>query len=255
MNLKSFTQPIFDMWHRFSDAFSDIQIHMWLVVTIAVIFIVLHYLRRFPIIRNVSIAFSFIPVLIHELGHAITATLTRSTVSNIHITLTNYGLNKTSSQGFAQTAPRGWLSNILITFMGYVAPPIMFFLGFYFVEHDKSYVYIAILILMGLYYLIKTDQKWIPIIILVILFYSGFQLTSDHLSTSVHVMHWGYSVFLGLLLGEMIQSILITAQLTFKGSDTEWDGSALKDITLIPNFIWWFIWTFISVITVIYTIF
>ena len=101
-------QLMFDMWHRFSNAFSDMQIHMWLVVSIAILFIVLHYLRRFPIIRNISIAFSFIPVLIHELGHAITATLTRSTVSNIHITLTNYGLNKTSSQGFAQTAPRGW---------------------------------------------------------------------------------------------------------------------------------------------------
>lgn len=248
-------QLMFDMWHRFSNTFSDMQIHMWLVVSIAILFIVLHYLRRFPIIRNISIAFSFIPVLIHELGHAITATLTRSTVSNIHITLTNYGLNKTSSQGFAQTAPRGWLSNILITFMGYVAPPIMFFLGFYFVEHDKSYVYIAILILMGLYYLIKTDQKWIPIIILVILFYSGFQLTSDHLSTSVYVMHWGYSVFLGLLLGEMVQSILITTQLTFKNHDTEWDGSALKDITLIPNTIWWLIWTFISIATIFYTLF
>lgn len=58
-------QLMFDMWHRFSNAFSDMQIHMWLVVSIAVLFIVLHYLRRFPIIRNISIAFSFIPVLIH----------------------------------------------------------------------------------------------------------------------------------------------------------------------------------------------
>src|SRR5699024_1967050 len=162
---------------------------------------------------------------------------------------------KTSSQGFAQTRHRGWLSNILITFMGYVTPPLMFFLGFYFVEHDKSYIYIAILILMGLYYLIKTDQNWIPIMVLVILFYSGFQLRSEHLTASSHMMHWGCSVFLGLLLGEISQSILITVTVRFKDRDTEWDGSALKDITLIPNFIGWFIWTFISVMTVIYTIF
>src|SRR5699024_6345146 len=139
MNLKSFIQPIFDMWHRFSDAFSDIQIHMWLVVTIAVIFIALHYLRRFPIIRNVSIAFSFIPVLIHELGHAITATLTRSTVSNIHITLTNYGLNKTSLSRHTPTAARWWLSSIHVTFLRYITPSLMFSIGFYSVAHDKSY--------------------------------------------------------------------------------------------------------------------
>lgn len=234
-------------WHAFIESYSNIHIYTWVVLSVALIFVILHYLRRFPIIRNVSILMSFIPVLVHELGHAITATLTRSRVSDIHIVLTHYGQTKTGSQGFATTEPRGRLSQIVITFMGYVFPPLMFFLGFYFVNHQQSYIYITILAFFAIYYLIKSSQKWIPFVILVILTLSGFELKTADSGFIFEFMHIGYSVMLGLLLGEIIQSIIITTQMTFKGHGEEWDGSAMRDATFIPVFVWWLIWTFISV--------
>ena len=85
---------------------SDIHLHMGWVWGIALLFVVLHYGRYYPVVRQVSIAMSFLPVLIHELGHAVMATLTRGTVNNIHIMMTYFGQSHTGSQGFADTVPR-----------------------------------------------------------------------------------------------------------------------------------------------------
>lgn len=241
-------------WHEFVASYSDIHINLWIVWVIAIVFVALHYLRRYPIIKNVSILMSFIPVLVHELGHAVTTTLTRGRVNDIHIMLTDYGQQKTGAQGLAKTQPRGWLSNILVTFMGYVFPPLFLFLGFWLVERGQSYLYIAILLVLGIYYLIHSKQKWLPLLIIAILFYTGFEIKVSDTGVMVGIVHFGYSVMLGLLLGETIQSIIITTRIIFSRQPTEWDGSALKDSTMIPATVWWGVWTFISVFFIIKSI-
>lgn len=241
-------------FHQFTAQMSDIHIHMGWVWSIALLFVVLHYGRRYPVVRQVSIAMSFLPVLIHELGHAVMATLTRGTVNNIHIMMTHFGQSHTGSQGFADTVPRNKLSAILIFLAGYLSPPLFFALGIYFIHHHQAYIYILILLLLGLYYLIHSDQKWIPLLIIVAMVMSGYQFYIS--SDVIHYLHdYGYSIFLGLLLGEMIQSIIITTQLTFSRYTSEWDGSMLKDETWVPTVIWWSIWTAFTVAVIIFTLF
>lgn len=240
--------------HQFTERMSDIHIHMGWVWIVALLFILLHYGRRFPIVRQVSIIASFIPVLIHELGHAVMATITRSPVRNIHIVLTHLGQSHTGSQGFADTVPRNKVSGILIFLAGYLSPPLFFALGFYFIHRHQAYVYILILLLLGVYYLIHSDQKWIPIAIIFAMVMSGYQFYVS--SDMIHYLHdYGYSIFLGLLLGEMIQSVVITTQLTFTRHTSDWDGSMLKNETFIPAVFWWALWTTFTVFTIIFTLF
>lgn len=241
-------------FHQFTERMSDIHIHMGRVWIVALLFILLHYGRRFPIVRQVSIIASFIPVLIHELGHAMMATITRSPVRNIHIVLTHLGQSHTGAQGFSDTVPRNKVSGILIFLAGYLSPPLFFALGFYFIQRHQAYIYILILLLLGFYYLIHSDQKWIPIAIIFAMVMSGYQFYVS--SDMIHYLHdYGYSIFLGLLLGEMIQSIVITTQLTFTRHTSDWDGSMLKNETFIPTVIWWTLWTTFTVFIIIFTLF
>jgi len=240
-------------FHQFTAQMSDIHLHMGWVWSIALLFVVLHYGRRYPVVRQVSIAMSFLPVLIHELGHALMAKMTRSPVRNIHIVLTHLGQSHTGSQGFADTVPRNKLSGVLIFLAGYLTPPLFFGLGFYFIHRHQAYIYILILLLLGVYYLIHSDQKWIPIIIIIAMVMSGYQFYVS--SDIIHYLHdEGYSIFLGLLLGEMIQSIIITTQLTFSRHTSEWDGSMLKDETFVPTVVWWALWTTFTVAVIIFAL-
>lgn len=240
-------------FHQFTAQMSDIHLHMGWVWSIALLFVVLHYGRRYPVVRQVSIAMSFLPVLIHELGHALMAKMTRSPVRNIHIVLTHLGQSHTGSQGFADTVPRNKLSGVLIFLAGYLTPPLFFDLGFYFIHRHQAYIYILILLLLGIYYLMHSDQKWIPIIIIIAMVMSGYQFYVS--SDIIHYLHdEGYSIFLGLLLGEMIQSIIITTQLTFSRHTSEWDGSMLKDETFVPTVVWWALWTTFTVAVIIFAL-
>ena len=241
---------IIDVIRHFLNQMSDVQIHIGWVIGVSFLFIGLYYLRQYPGFKTLNIIAHFLPTLIHELGHAMMATLTRSRVVNIHIIMTGWGQKHTGSQGFAQTVPRNTLSHILILLAGYLSPPLFLWLGFYFISHHQAYIYIAILILLGIYYLIHSDQKWIPLLIIMVMIASGTQFyVNNHW---LHLLHdYGVSIFLGLLLGEIIQSIIVTTQLTFRGYGQEWDGSALKSITWIPLFIWWGLWVSVSLYTVI----
>ncbi|MBO1996671.1 hypothetical protein J4714_12060 [Staphylococcus epidermidis] len=67
---------------------------------------------------------------------------------------------------------------------------------------------------------------------LIYISYAIFVKTSPFVLNSIH---WAYSVFLGLLLGETIQSTIITTQMTFSRSKQGWDESYLKQLTHIPQ--------------------
>lgn len=248
----SMIEKVQNMYRDFESSFSNIQINIWIVISVAIIYMALYFVRNRPVIANIKILFGFIPTLIHEMGHAIGARITGGRVENIHIILTKRGMNKTGSLGYAQTSPSGFFSGIIMSVLGYIFPPLLFLLGFYFVSIDKSFIYIGILILMALYYLKKTSQKWIPILILLLLFYSGYDLKMNDMSMISGLMFTGYSVILGLLLGEIIQSLLITTQFTFDSGDDSSDGYQLSERTVIvPKFVWYVLWTLFSLYAII----
>lgn len=221
---------------------NDIHLMLYVLLLTTCLFLILHGQRNKPILKNISIYFGFIPVLVHELGHAVTARLTGGRVNNINMILTHRGQVKNGAQGYAETIPRGRVSAILTTFMGYANPPLMFFLGIYLIEKQMSVLFILVLVLFSLFYLVHTRQIFVPLIMLAILLYSGYMLSlrsSGFISVSFDVI---YNVILGLLLGEIIQSILITGQIILRGEVKQWDGKALARLTFIPAFIWFFVW-------------
>lgn len=218
----------------------------WIILLTAVIYIFLHGRRHNKIIAYLSIITGFIPILIHEIGHAVMATVTRGSVGNIYMVLTPDRQMREGRQGFAETGSRNWLSSVLITFAGYSFPPLFFIAGVFLAVHGYSIIFIGILILMFLYYLWHTSQKWLPILIIILLIIGSFSIITSSSGFTADSINTFYSIILGLLLGEMIQSIIITAKINFKGG-IEWDGTAMRQLTYIPATIWWFVWAVISI--------
>ena len=76
--------------------------------------------------------------------------------------------------------------------------------------------------------------------------YTGYDLSITRIEITNGILDIVFNVILGLLLGETIQSIIITAKTVFSQSHQEWDGSLLQRLTLIPGFIWFLIWMILS---------
>ncbi|WP_157998019.1 hypothetical protein [Staphylococcus epidermidis] len=56
---------------------------------------------------------------------------------------------------------------MIIVFAGYIVEPLMFYLGFYFVQHQLSFVYVGICLFFVIFHFTHTKQKWIPFILLI----------------------------------------------------------------------------------------
>lgn len=234
----------------FINVFSNINLSIMTIIVTSIIFILLHNLRHMPILRNISVLISFFPVLIHELGHAFAAQIFNGKVEDIHMVLSAKKQQETGKQGFAITKAGSRFTFIIISFMGYISAPLMFFLGCYLIIHNLSFIFVALCMLFVLFYLVKTKQKWIPLILLIIVIYSGYSVYIDTNNNTNLIINSVYNILLGLLLGEIIQSIVITTKITFSNTNTEWDGSALRRLTHIPEIFWWLIWTLISLMCI-----
>lgn len=224
----------------------DISFMPHLVLGTALFFLMMHGQRDKPILKNISILLGFIPVLTHELGHAMTARFTGGRVDDIHMILTHRNQTKTGAQGYAKTVPRNRLNAILTVFAGYLAPPLMFYLGVVLIAYHYSTIYIAILLFGTLFYLVHTRQIFIPLIIMVFLLSTGYHLSMRQMGIPYNLINIFYNVILGLLLGEMIQSMLIIGRLILRGNRQFWDGKALFNLTLIPSVVWFCIWLFLT---------
>lgn len=245
-------QPFMNYLHAFMNTFSNIQIQMYVVITTAIIFMILHRLRDVPIIKTVSIYTSFFPVLVHELGHAFAAQITGGHVADIQMIMTARKQNATGKQSYAETLAKHRISFILIAFSGYIAAPLMLFLGFYFVKQQLSFVFVGICFVFILFYLTHTKQKWIPLILLTCILYIGYAIFVETNPIILSSINLAYSIYLGLLLGETIQSIIITTKIVFSRSKQAWDGTNLEQLTHIPQHFWWLVWVIISSLVILH---
>lgn len=232
---------------RFFSNYSDINLSVTLIILTAICFIALHYLRKNTFLNYLSIWFGFFPVLIHELGHAFAAQVTFGQVNDIKMVLTPKKQEEIGAQGYAITSSKTRIGNIITTFMGYVSSPMMLFVGVYLVNKQMSYVFILLCLFFGLFYLVHSKQKWLPLLLIVILFLSGYNIIFDSMTFLLSSINVVYSILLGLLLGETIQSIIITTKINFNEKNTDWDGALLKQKTYIPTTFWWLVWTVLSI--------
>lgn len=149
--------------------------------------------------------------------------------------MTSRQQNTTGKQGYAETIAKHKISFMIIVFAGYIAASLMFYLDFYFVQHQLSFVDVGICLFFVIFHFTHTKQKWIPLILLIGLIYISYAIFVKTSPFVLNSIHWAYSVFLGLLLGETIQSTIITTQMTFSRSKQGWDESYLKQLTHIPQ--------------------
>lgn len=229
--------------------FSNVHLNLYILFTITILFLAFHALRNKPILSTISIGFSFFPVLIHELGHAFTAQIVGGRVDDIRMVLSQKKQQESGKQGYAVTRANHKLKFVVITFFGYVAPPLMLFSGVYFAYNDMTFIFLLLCLLFLVFYFIMTSQKWIPLILLLIVGYACYNIIIQQYSLVTASTSFIYNVLLGLLLGETIQSIIITTKTTFSKQSSEWDGSAMRSLTFLPVTFWWFVWTFISAVS------
>lgn len=246
-------QILYDLKQDFTlliNNFSNVNINLYILVTVAALFLILHKLRHLPILSQVSICLSFFPVLVHELGHAFASQIIGGQVDDIRMMLTQKQQQKSGKQGYATTRAKNKFQFAFITFFGYVAPPLMLFTGIYFVFKDITFVFLFICIVFLVFYLVMTKQKWIPLILIILVGYACYNIVLQHYSIVTQSTSLIYNILLGLLLGETIQSMIITTQTTFIHKTEEWDGAAMRKLTLIPVTFWWLIWVLISLILI-----
>ena len=252
--ITEFFSPFYDIYQKIAtslalvtNSFSNVFLNLYIILITAIIFLLLHKFRTIPIVRNISIAASFFPVLIHELGHAITAQLVGGKVEDIRMVLTYRQQQATEKQGYAITKANSKLKFVFITFFGYIAAPLMLFSGVYLAAKDMTAAFLFLCIISLFFYLAKTTQKWIPIILILLVIYSCYNLIYDGyepITISISII---YNLLLGLLAGETIQSIIITTKIAFSRTKTEWDGSAMRKLTFVPVYFWWLVWTLFSI--------
>lgn len=234
----------------FINSFSNISINTNIIISIAILFLILHNLRHLPIVKNISVYVSFFPVLVHEMGHAFVANILGGYVKDIHMVMSPKKQQITGQQGYAITGSKSKFSSILVAFSGYIAAPLLFLTGCYLIQKDLSFIFVLINIYITLFYFLNTRQKWIPLLLIIILLFTGYNIFWDSSPLTFILINAVYNVLLGLLLGETIQSLVITTKVNFKGNDSNWDGAVLKRLTHIPTTLWWLIWASFSVFSI-----
>lgn len=235
-------------------SFNNVTLNLTILVTVAVLFLILHNLRRFPIIKNISVFVSFFPVLVHEMGHAFVANILGGKVTDIHMVLSPKKQQETGQQGYAITGSKSKLSSILVVFSGYIAAPLLLFIGTFLIENNLSFIFVIINIYISIFYLINTKQKWIPLLIIIILIFACYHIWGSSNPLTYSLINTVYNILLGLLLGETLQSIIITTKVNFKDRNNDWDGAILKSLTHIPATFWWILWSSFSIYVIYKTL-
>lgn len=230
---------------------SVIQLNLYWVVFIALIYVLIHYYRNKPINQILDIYFNYIPVLTHEFGHILFNKISGGKAKDLVIVSSPSERIETSQQGFAITQSKSRLRQAITTFGGYVMPPLMLFIGFWALDSQYPSLFITAYLIIFIYFLILTSRKVLPIIIVILLFallYFLFQ--SDNQLMMFYIVAITYHFILGVLLGEVIQSSWTIFKLTFSRQPTTWDGSTLKSLTYIPTFVFSAIWIAINLFTI-----
>lgn len=126
-------------------------------------------------------------------------------------------------------------------------PPFMLSVGLIMQSKGYGALFILFYVLIFLYFTCVTSRKWTPILIILFLsmtIYLGVQ--SENLTNYSLLYMLIYHFLLGTLLGEVLQSTVTIAQLTFSRPKPSWDGSALSALTHIPTIFYSSIWVILN---------
>ncbi|NJH80884.1 M50 family metallopeptidase [Staphylococcus hyicus] len=226
---------------------SPVPISIILLIIITALYLVSHYYQRHPVFSVLDILLNYIPVLTHEFGHVLFNRLSGGRAVDFVVVVKRSERLATGQQGYAITKSRNRLGQIWTTLGGYIMPPFMLSVGLIMQSKGYGALFILFYVLIFLYFTCVTSRKWTPILIILFLsmtIYLGVQ--SENLTNYSLLYMLIYHFLLGTLLGEVLQSTVTIAQLTFTRPKPSWDGSALSALTHIPTIFYSSIWVILN---------
>ncbi|HHC9797515.1 TPA: M50 family metallopeptidase, partial [Staphylococcus aureus] len=126
---------------------------------------------------------------------------------------------------------------------GYFMPPIMLLIGLASSHYQIPSFFIFTYLLIFIYFLILTSRKGSPIVVITLISIMLYFILKDENIVEIQLLvTMSYQYILGVLLGEVLQSSWTIAKLTFQRPSPQWDGSALKELSHVPIFIYSTIW-------------
>lgn len=226
---------------------SPVPISLVLLLFVTTLYLVSHYYQRQPLFSMLDIFLNYIPVLTHEFGHVLFNRLSGGRAVDFVVVVKRSERMATGQQGYAITKSRSRLGQIWTTFGGYIMPPFMLSVGLILQSKGYGALFILFYILIFLYFTVVTSRKLTPILIIFILgLATYFGVQSENLTNYSMIYMMIYHFLLGTLLGEVLQSTVTIAQLTFARPKPSWDGSALSALTHIPTLFYASIWILLN---------
>ncbi|GJF44563.1 M50 family metallopeptidase [Staphylococcus argenteus] len=219
------------------------ELNIYIIVFVAIIYIVIHHFRHKPLLNYLDIILNYIPVLTHEFGHVLFNKIAGGRAKDLVIVTSPRERQQTLQQGFVVTQSRHLAGQWLTTLGGYLMPPLMLLIGLASSHYQIPSIFIFSYLLIFIYFLILTSRKGSPIIVITLIsIMLYFILKDDNILAIQMIVTISYQFILGVLLGEVLQSSWTIAKLTIQRPSPQWDGSALKDLSHVPIFIYSTIW-------------
>lgn len=229
----------------------EIEMHMYIIVIVAMLYIIVHAFRDTKYGSFFDIYLNYIPVLTHEFGHIFFNRISGGRAKDLVIVATPKERSETLQQGYAITMYKTRICHIITTFGGYVMPPIMLAIGVLTIENQYPSLFILAYLLIFIYFLLITSRKLLPffIVIFLVAILTLLFKSNDPMMMS-YIVSFTCHFILGVLLGEVLQSSWTIIRLNLAKQDIQWDGRTLKELTFIPSFIYSIIWIIFNLYTV-----
>lgn len=229
---------------------TTIELNTIALITIAVIYIIVHQQRDKTMLGVIDIYLSYIPVLTHEIGHIVFNKVSGGKAQDLVIIVSPSERQHTSQQGFAITQSKHRIGQILTTLGGYLMPPMMLALGLLCINAKYPSIFFALYLLIFIYFFILTSRKLFPLLMIVVLGGLLYIVLDFSQADSIfNILLIGCHIILGVLLGEVIQSTLTILKLTFSSHHVEWDGTNLRDLTHLPVICFSAVWVAFNLYT------
>lgn len=179
--------------------------------------------------------FQFLPVLLHEFGHAITCQLTGGQVKDIVIVTRRKEQMSTRRSGYAITATKPGFNTFATLIAGYMMPPVILGIALICVYYHLTYLFWGLLIFIFVYYLMETSRKLLPLCVSFILcgiLYVSLHTEQDFLLILPSI---AYHIIIAILFGDLFITVRTLIVLYFQ-KNNDWDGAQLSRLTRIPVF-------------------
>lgn len=226
---------------------TTIILNIYLVIIIAISYIIIHQNRHCSFSQYLDIYLNYIPVLTHEMGHILFNKLSGGHAKDLVIVVRPSERKETLQQGYAITQSKSVTGQCITTLGGYVMPPIMLMIGFWTIHFNYPSLFLILYSLIFMYYLILTSRKLSPIIVLIILIsLLYFLLQGNNQFMIFYIVVLLCHLILGVLLGEVLQSSWTIILLTFQRVKTHWDGNTLAELTHLPTLFYSLFWIMIN---------